>query len=88
MRFTRCRDADRLMILDIEIRFAPRNHTARSGNDVIGRYLVAEFGHPAVDRDDARFNQTVGLAPGTDPMLCEEFINANGLRHVKMGDGR
>jgi len=83
MRFARGRDADRLMIFDIEIRSAPRHHATLAGNDVIGRYLVAEFRRPAVDRDGARLNETVCLASGTDPMLCKELIDANGLRHGK-----
>ena len=56
MRFTRCRDANWLMVLDIEIGFAPGNHTARSGNDVRRLYLIAEFRYPTVDRDDARLD--------------------------------
>ncbi len=52
MRFARGRDADRLMILDIESRFAPWDDTALAGDDIIGRDLITQSSHSTVDRDD------------------------------------
>ena len=53
VRLARCRDADRLMVLNVKACSTPEDHPAFTSNDVARLYLVPEFGDPAVNRDGA-----------------------------------
>ncbi len=81
VRFTRGRDADRLMVLDIEGSFSPWQDLTIPSNNVRWLDLVPELGHTAIDRDRSGLDQSIGFTPRADPLFGKEFIDADGVRH-------
>ena len=71
------RDADRLVVLHVDQRIAPRNDASVRRDDVLRVHLIAQTGDVSVDRDATRLDQPVGLPARADTVLRKELVDPN-----------
>jgi hypothetical protein len=76
------RDADRLVVLDIDRRGAPLNDVSVPGDNIGGTDLIPKMRKTSVDRDMPGLDQAIGLAAGADSVLREKLIDADPLSTV------
>jgi hypothetical protein len=78
MRFGGRRHTDRLVILDVEELIAALKHRPVACDQILGRDLIAELRHPAVDRHPALSYQPIGFPSRTQALLGKKFVDAHG----------